>query len=209
MELLHDAVQLRVKAVVFDFAETPRWPACARLPRLAGHSSGQARLAGQASSQTTSAATRRCFELGVTEAGLHGPRAAQVPRAVGQPRQSTGGRAGAEVLRSSSTTVEREVARTCGQRRPGSMAGDDDHGRWPTRCTSGCGSSGRRCPDGSATARAIDYSLNRWMALTRFLDDGDLPIDNNWVRTASGRSRWGGRTGCLPGACAPASGPRP
>jgi hypothetical protein len=36
-------------------------------------------------------------------------------------------------------------------------------------------------PDGSATAKAIDYSLKRWAALTRFIDDGDLPIDNNWV----------------------------
>lgn len=42
---------------------------------------------------------------------------------------------------------------------------------------------------------AIDYSLNRWMALTRFLDDGDLPIDNNWVENrirpiALGRQNW-------------------
>jgi hypothetical protein len=29
-------------------------------------------------------------------------------------------------------------------------------------------------PDGSATARAIDYSLNRWAALTRYIDDGEL-----------------------------------
>jgi hypothetical protein len=36
-------------------------------------------------------------------------------------------------------------------------------------------------PDGSATATAIDYSLGRWAALTRYLDDGDLPIDNNHV----------------------------
>jgi len=36
-------------------------------------------------------------------------------------------------------------------------------------------------PDGSATARAIDYSLKRWKALVRFIDDGELPIDNNWV----------------------------
>jgi hypothetical protein len=28
----------------------------------------------------------------------------------------------------------------------------------------------QKIPDGSATARAIDYSLNRWAALTRFLD---------------------------------------
>jgi hypothetical protein len=31
-------------------------------------------------------------------------------------------------------------------------------------------------PGGSATRKAIDYSLGRWAALTRYLDDGDLPI---------------------------------
>jgi transposase len=36
-------------------------------------------------------------------------------------------------------------------------------------------------PDGSATAKVIDYSLKQWLALTRCLDDGNLPIDNNWV----------------------------
>src|SRR5690606_6275225 len=50
-------------------------------------------------------------------------------------------------------------------------------------------------PDGSATAKAIDYTLNRWSALTRYLDDGELPIDNNWVENqirpiAIGRSNW-------------------
>ena len=50
-------------------------------------------------------------------------------------------------------------------------------------------------PEGSATARAIDYSLKRWQALTRFIDDGELPADNNWVENqirpiAIGRSNW-------------------
>jgi transposase len=50
-------------------------------------------------------------------------------------------------------------------------------------------------PNGSATAKAIDYSLRRWEALTRFIDDGDLPADNNWVENqirpiAIGRSNW-------------------
>jgi hypothetical protein len=50
-------------------------------------------------------------------------------------------------------------------------------------------------PDGSATAKAIDYSLNRWQALTRYIDDGDLPIDNRWVENqirpiALGRNNW-------------------
>jgi transposase len=36
-------------------------------------------------------------------------------------------------------------------------------------------------PDGAATAKAILYSQRRWSALTRYLDDGSLPIDKNWV----------------------------
>ena len=35
-----------------------------------------------------------------------------------------------------------------------------------------------RVPDGSAIAKAIDYSLNNWPGLSRFLLDGDVPVDN-------------------------------
>lgn len=50
-------------------------------------------------------------------------------------------------------------------------------------------------PEGSATAKALDYSLKRWVALTRDLDDGAAPIDNNRVENtirpwALGRSNW-------------------
>ncbi len=50
-------------------------------------------------------------------------------------------------------------------------------------------------PDGSATRKAIDYSLGRWAALTRYLEDGDLPIDNNHLENrirpiALGRNNW-------------------
>lgn len=53
----------------------------------------------------------------------------------------------------------------------------------------------QKVPDGSATAKAIDYSLKRWGPLTRYLDDGNLPIDNNWVENrirpiALGRANW-------------------
>ena len=53
----------------------------------------------------------------------------------------------------------------------------------------------RLVPEGSATAKTIDYSLGRWDALTRFIDDGDLPISNNWVENqirpiALGRNNW-------------------
>ena len=53
----------------------------------------------------------------------------------------------------------------------------------------------RKVPEGSAIAKALDYSLKRWAALTRYLEDGEVPIDNNWVENqirpwAVGRSNW-------------------
>jgi hypothetical protein len=53
----------------------------------------------------------------------------------------------------------------------------------------------QKVPPGSATAKAMDYSLTRWAALTRYLDDGELPADNNWVENqirpiAIGRNNW-------------------
>jgi transposase len=53
----------------------------------------------------------------------------------------------------------------------------------------------QKITDGSATAKALDYSLKRWTALTQFLGDGQLPIDNNWIENqirpiAIGRSNW-------------------
>ena len=53
----------------------------------------------------------------------------------------------------------------------------------------------RRVPDGSSIAGAIDYSLNHWAALTQFLLDGDVPIDNNHLENqmrpwAVGRKNW-------------------
>jgi len=55
-------------------------------------------------------------------------------------------------------------------------------------------------PNRSATAKALDYSLKRWVALTRYLDDGAVPIDDNHVENqmrpwALGRSNWY-RHGC-------------
>lgn len=47
----------------------------------------------------------------------------------------------------------------------------------------------QKIPDGSATARAIDYSLNRWAALTRFIDDGELPIGRVEMWRGGRRSR--------------------
>lgn len=49
--------------------------------------------------------------------------------------------------------------------------------------------------DGVAIARALDYSLKRWTALSRYLDDGVVPIDNNHIEQqirpwALGRKNW-------------------
>ena len=38
--------------------------------------------------------------------------------------------------------------------------------------------------DGTGLARAIDYSLKRWPALMRYVDNGALPIDNNPAENA-------------------------
>ena len=67
----------------------------------------------------------------------------------------------------------------------------------------------QKVPDGSATAKAIDYSLKRWAALTRYVDDGNLPIDNNWVENRPARLPLAARTGCSPGRCVPANAPPP
>ena len=53
----------------------------------------------------------------------------------------------------------------------------------------------RRVPDGGSIAGAIDYSLNSWTALTRHLEDGAVPIDNNFIERqikpwAMGRRAW-------------------
>ncbi|NEX64915.1 IS66 family transposase [Noviherbaspirillum sp. 17J57-3] len=53
----------------------------------------------------------------------------------------------------------------------------------------------QRVPEGGATARAIHYSLERWGALMRYLEEGAVPIDNNWVENqicpiALGRKNW-------------------
>jgi len=53
----------------------------------------------------------------------------------------------------------------------------------------------QRVPDGSAIAKALDYSLNHWAALTANLRDGRVPLDNNHLENlmrpwAMGRKAW-------------------
>jgi transposase len=53
----------------------------------------------------------------------------------------------------------------------------------------------RRVVDGTAADAAIDYTLGHWPALTRYLDDGAVAIDNNHLERqikpwAMGRKAW-------------------
>ena len=53
----------------------------------------------------------------------------------------------------------------------------------------------QRVPKGSPISKAIHYTVKRWDALLRYLDDGAVPIDNNWVENqirpwALGRNNW-------------------
>jgi len=64
----------------------------------------------------------------------------------------------------------------------------DDLHAWLTLCRA-------RASPPSSLARSLQYSLNRWPALCRFLEDGRLPLDTNAVENAMrpvalGRKNW-------------------
>ena len=50
-------------------------------------------------------------------------------------------------------------------------------------------------PNGTASAKALDYALKRWPALVRYCDDAMLPMNNNRIENlirpwALGRKNW-------------------
>ena len=134
---------------------------------------------------------KACFELGVTEVGC----LAHARRKFHELRVNHGSQVGEQALKffQELYDIEREVQ----DLRP------DERGRIrkakseePAKALHQRLQQQRKLvPNGSATARAIDYNLKRWQALTRFIEDGDLPADNNWVENqirpiAIGRSNW-------------------
>jgi len=133
---------------------------------------------------------KACFELGVTEVGCM----AHARRKFHELWANHGSQVGEQALKffGQLYDVERQVANADSQgrfdaRQAARPLADALH-QWLRQ-------QRQRVPDGSATARAIDYSLKRWVALTRYLGDGDLPIDNNWVENrirpiALGRQNW-------------------
>jgi transposase len=174
------------KLVVFDFAESraSRHPA-----EFLGHP-GEGAWRGTLVCDDYSG-YKALFASGVTEAGClaHARRKfhelyANHQSAVGEQALALFGRI---------YEVERETAHlNCDERRrirqeKARPVADALHA-WLT-------AQRQKVPPGSATAKAIDYSLGRWKALTRYMDTGELPADNNWVENqirpiAIGRSNW-------------------
>jgi transposase len=175
-----------VKAVVFDFADSRGGQHVRRFLRLEGNAGWRGKLVTDDFS-----GYKACFELGVTEAGCM----AHARRKFHELWANHGSQIGEQALKffGELYDVEREVhdadsAQRLDARQRRSRPVADALHQWMRQ-------QRQKIPDGSATARAIDYSLNRWAALTRFLDDGDLPIDNNWVENrirpiALGRQNW-------------------
>jgi transposase len=134
---------------------------------------------------------KACFELGVTEVGCM----AHARRKFHELWVNHKSQVGEQALKffGHLYDVEREVAdsdppQRCEVRRQRSRPVADALHQWLLQ-------NRQKVPDGSATAKAIGYSLNRWAALTRYIDDGELPIDNNWVENqirpiAIGRNNW-------------------
>jgi len=134
---------------------------------------------------------KACFELGITEAGC----LAHARRKFHELWANHGSPVGEQALKlfGELYDIERDVAALAAEerkriRQERSRKVADALHQWLT-------AQRQKVPEGSATAKAIDYSLKRWQALTRYIDDGDLPADNNRVENqirpiALGRSNW-------------------
>ena len=178
-----------LKAVVFDFAESRGGQHVRDFLGLPGTEQNPG-WKGKLVTDDFSG-YKACFELGVTEVGCM----AHARRKFHELWVNHQSPVGEQALKffGALYDVEREVTdsdtrQRCEVRRRRSRPVADALHQWLVEHR-------RKVPEGSATARAIGYSLNRWAALTRYIDDGDLPIDNNWVENqirpiAIGRNNW-------------------
>ena len=178
-----------LKAVVFDFAESRGGQHVRDFLGLPGSE----QTPGWKGKLVTDdfSGYKACFELGVTEVGCM----AHARRKFHELWVNHQSPVGEQALKffGALYDVEREVAdsdsqQRCEVRRRRSRPMANALHRWLVEHR-------RKVPEGSATSRAIGYSLNRWAALTRYIDDGDLPIDNNWAESqirpiAIGRNNW-------------------
>jgi transposase len=182
-----------LKAVVFDFAEGRGGQHVREFLNLDGDTGQNRKDSGWHGKLVCDdfSGYNACFELGVTEVGC----LAHARRKFHELWANHGSQVGEGALKffAALYDIEREVR---------ALAPDERRRRRQERSAPVAKALHQwlqqhrvLVPEGSATAKAIDYSLKRWAALTRFIDDGDLPIDNNWVENqirpiAIGRSNW-------------------
>jgi transposase len=179
-----------IQAVVFNFAETRSGENVRAFLGQDGQHRGRQPWAGTLVTDGFSG-YKASFELGVTEAGC----VAHARRKFHDLWANHGSKIGQQALRYFQVLfrIEEEAA----------QASAEDRQRLRQRKSRRVAKALHRwllhqrtlVPDGSATARAIDYSLKRWQALTHHISDGKVPISNNWVENqirpiALGRSNW-------------------
>jgi transposase len=175
-----------LRAVVFDFADSRGGQHARAFLGLPGDEGWRGKLVCDDFS-----GYKACFELGVTEVGCLAHARRKFHELWVNHQSSVGERALKFFIQL--YDIEREVRdvqpdERKRRRQENSRQVADALHLWLTQ-------QRQKVPEGSATAKAIDYSLKRWVALTRFIDDGDLPADNNWVENqirpvAIGRSNW-------------------
>jgi transposase len=176
----------QTKAVVFDFADSRGGQHCRAFLGLPGEGGWHGSLVCDDFS-----GYKACFEMGVLEAGCLA-HARRKFHELWVNHQSTIGEGSLKFF-AQLYAIEREVheldaieRKRIRQERSRPVA--DAMHLWLAE-------QRKKVPEGSATAKAIDYSLGRWPALTRYIDDAELPADNNWVENqirpiAIGRSNW-------------------
>jgi transposase len=175
-----------LRAVVFEFADSRGGQHARAFLGLPGNEGWRGKLVCDDFS-----GYKACFEMGVTEAGCLAHARRKFHELWAEHKSPIGERALKFFVEL--YDIERELGelqpderKRMRQKRSRPVA--DALHQWLTQ-------QRQKVPDGSATAKAIDYSLKRWRALTRFIDDGELPPDNNWVENqirpiAIGRSNW-------------------
>jgi transposase len=175
-----------LRAVVFDFADSRGGQHARAFLGLPGEHAWRGTLVCDDFS-----GYKACFELGITEAGC----LAHARRKFHELWANHGSPVGEQALKffGELYEVERVVAelapedrRRVRQERSRTVANALHQWLYAQR---------QKVPEGSATAKAIDYSLKRWLALTRYIDNADLPADNNRVENqirpiALGRQNW-------------------
>jgi transposase len=186
VELLHDERFNPTQAVVFDFAETAAAASNVRdflLP-------GQRQAAWQGTLVTDDfSGYKACFELGVTEAGCM----AHARRKFHELWANHGSTVGEQALKYFQVLYEDRALKSKADNRRRTTTSSAGKSRRVAACAAPVAAAQRQLvPDGSATARPSTTASSAGQALTRYIDDGDVPISTTGSRTRSGRLPWAG-----------------